>query len=266
MDAMSKRGLTWWNIMWLVLATAYFLIPLYGAAEFSLETGHGHYGFDAYQTILTDPQFKTSFIYSLKLAIATVILELALMVPTIYWVNLKLPRLRKVVEFIAILPIVVPPIALTVGILKLFQNVDFISSGPQILVLTYVILALPFTYRSLDAGFRAIDIKILTDAAQSLGAGGVVILWRVILPNLRQALFAASFLTLALVMGEYTVASLMQFTDTFAVYVFTTGNAQAQPAAALSIISLLLTWAAMLGILFLGRGPGRQQVNIGGTR
>jgi len=257
--------LTPWNIFWLLFAVVYFFLPLYGTAEFSLETGPGTYGFKHYLEILQDPAFKSDFILSLKLALATVAIGIVLMVPTVYWVNLRLPRLRRVIDFIAVLPFVVPPVALAVGILRLFHPWIWLISGPQILALAYVILALPFTYRSLDAGMRSIDLRTLTEAAQSVGAGWLRVLWSVILPNLRYAMLSAAFLTITLVMGEYTMASLMLF-NTFAVYVEYTGETKANAAAALAIISFALTWAAMLGILFLGRGVGRRQGQLTGTR
>lgn len=265
MVAVKKARLTPWNIFWLALAILYFFLPLYGTAEFSLETGAGKYGFTHYQEILQDPAFKTDFILSLKLALATVAIGIVLMVPTVYWVNLRLPRLRRVIDFIAVLPFVVPPVALAVGILRLFQSQIWLISGPQILALAYVILALPFTYRSLDAGMRSIDVHTLTEAAQSVGAGWLRTLWSVLLPNLRFAMLSAAFLTITLVMGEYTMASLMLF-NTFAVYVEYTGETKANAAAALAIISFALTWGAMLGILFLGRGVGRRQGPLTGTR
>lgn len=262
---MKSGRLTLWNVIWLILAVLYFFVPLYGSAEFSLEEGHGTYGFDAYKVILQDPQFTSSFLLSLQLAIFTVILSLLLLVPTVYWVNLRLPGVRRVMDFVAVLPLVVPPITLAVGVLRLFQPFLWLTSGPQILAVSYVLLALPFTYRSLDAGMRAIDLRTLNEAAQSLGANGALILLRIILPNLRFAILSAAFLTVTLVMGEYTMSSLMLF-NTFPVYIEYIGESKANPAAALAMISLALTWAAMLGILWLGRGSGRRTVNLGGTR
>src|ERR1700690_191949 len=100
-----KRGrFTLWDVIWLVLAAVYFLVPLFGTAEFSLETGPGKHGFDAYRTIFNDPLFSSSFIFSLQLAIATVLISMVLMVPTVYWVNLKLPRVRRVMDIVAVIP------------------------------------------------------------------------------------------------------------------------------------------------------------------
>jgi putative spermidine/putrescine transport system permease protein len=286
-----RRGphLSPWNLLWLVLAGLYFLVPLYGTAEFSLETTPGHHGFDAYQAVLEQSQFWSMFSLSLEIAIGTVVISLVLMLPTVYWVHLKLPRIRPVLDFIAVLPFVVPPVTLAVGILRLFGagsqqtsgignvvigqpsswllsgSVFDLPAGIQLLALAYVILALPFTYRSLEAGMRAIDLRTLTEAAQSLGAGWLRVLAWIILPNMRSAMLSAAFLTLTLVMGEYTMASLMLL-NTFPIYMFQIGNEQAYQAAALAMISLILTWVALLGVLVLGRTGKGREVQIGGAR
>jgi putative spermidine/putrescine transport system permease protein len=225
-------------------------VPLYSLVQFSLETGRHRYGFAWYTQIFGDPLFRSSFIFSLRLAVETVIISMVLMVPTVYWVHLRVPRLRPTMELISVLPFVVPPVALVVGLNGVFSVAPWLLGSSQILALVYVVLALPFSYRSLDAGMRAIDIKTLTEAAQSVGSPGWKTLLFVILPNLRSAMLGASFLTLAIVMGEYTISSLLLF-QTFAVYIFYIGNTAAQPAAALAIISLVLTWAAMIGLFLL---------------
>jgi putative spermidine/putrescine transport system permease protein len=265
MASMRLWRLSLWNIFWLLFAVLYFFVPLWGTVEFSLETGSGKYGFDAYRSVLQDPSLKDSFILSLKLLFATITLSTALMIPTVYWLNLKVRRLKPIIDFLALLPLVVPPIILAVGLLRVFNSFPWLISGPQILALAYVVLALPFTYRSLDAGMRAIDLHTLTEAAQSMGAGWATILLRVIVPNLRFAILSATFLTATLVLGEYSIASLMLF-NTFPVYMEYIGETQANPAAALAVISLGLTWLCILGIFFLGRGYSRRQPQIGGSR
>lgn len=276
---MRRGRLNPWDWFWLAMAALYFLLPLYGTAEFSLETGVGKYGFSFYTKTLQDPAFKDSFLLSLRLAVVTVIVSTILMVPTIFWINLRLPRLRPIIDFIAVLPFVVPPITLGVAILHLFsatynitsgplywlvaRPISWLNNGPQVLVSAYVILALPFTYRSLDAGIRGLDLRTLTEAAQSLGAGWIRILWRVLLPNIRYALLSSAFLTFALVIGEYTIANIFLFSNTFATYTYEKGQETAQQAAALAVISLVLVWGALLIILVLGRG---RQVQVAGAR
>jgi putative spermidine/putrescine transport system permease protein len=251
----KRRHMSFWTWFWLIMAALYFLVPLYSTLQFSLETSAHGYGFKWYGQIFADPLFRSSFLFSLRLAVETVIIGLVLMVPTVYWIHLKLPQLRPAMDIISILPFVVPPVALVVGLSGAFHAMPWLLSSSQILAFIYVILALPFTYRSLDAGMRAIDVKTLTEAAQSVGAPAWKTLLFVILPNIRTAMLGGAFLTLAIVMGEYTISSLLLF-QTFAVYIYYIGNTEAQPAAALAIISFGLTWGAMMGLFLLSRRRG----------
>jgi putative spermidine/putrescine transport system permease protein len=253
-------------VVWLLIGAAYFLIPLVATLLFSLkrnETGTcctlANYG-----EILHDPQFWKTIRISFVLALETIVIALLLLVPTVYWVNLKLPRLRPVIGFLALVPFVVPPIVLVVGLLDLYQGSPswFYAQPYGFLVAAYVILAFPYIYFSLDAGFRAIDVHTLTEASQSLGAGWPTTLLRVILPNIKTAAIAGALLTLAIVMGEYTIASLAAF-DTFPVYIQYVNQNKAYPAAAVTLLSFGITWAAMVALVVAGRGRG--QARIGGA-
>ena len=250
----------------LLLGAAYFVIPLIATVNFSLKGGTSGASLDAYRTIFRDPQFRETLWLSFRLALETIGISLVLMIPTVYWVNLKVPRARPLVELITVLPFVVPPVVLVVGLLNIYGSApQFFIATPQFLVAGYVVLSFPYVYRALDAGLGAIDIHTLTEAAQSLGASWRTTLLRVILPNIRAAALSGAFLTLAIVMGEFTIANLALF-NTFAVYINFIGLSTAYPAAALSIISFAITWVAMIGLLVVGRGVGGRQVQIGGTR
>jgi putative spermidine/putrescine transport system permease protein len=259
----GRRRLPFWSWFWLAAAALYFLVPLYATLEFSLQVD-GHYGVKWYSDTLGDAAFRDSLWLSLRLAIEAIVISLALMVPTVYIVHLRMPRLRPLVEFVSLLPLLIPPIALVVGVIDLFSDVPEIIASTQILAFLYVIQALPFTYRALDAGMRAVDIKTLTEAAESVGAPWWRTLLQVIVPNLRSAMLAAAFLTLATALGEYTIASLLLFNN-FGVYIQYIGTTQAYQAAALTIISFGFTWLAMLALLWVSRRFGnRQTIAVGG--
>ena len=133
-------------------------------------------------------------------------ITLALMLPTAVYVHLRLPGLRRLLEGITILPIVIPPIVLIVGLLQVAPG--FLKSTPYLLALAYVVLAMPFAYRSIDAGLRSFDLKRWSRRPTPSVRGWPSTLWRVVLPNLTTALLSATVLTVALVLGEYTMASL----------------------------------------------------------
>jgi putative spermidine/putrescine transport system permease protein len=258
--------------VWLGLVSLYFVIPLAATAAFSLEGEHGSYTISAYTQILSSSAFSSAFLLSLRLAIETIVLAVVLVVPTAYWVRLRLPKLRPVMEALSFGPFVVSPVVLAVGVENVFRKAPswFIGS-PNILVVLYVVLSFPFLYRALDAGLRAIDVHTLTEAARSLGAGWALTLWRVILPNLRTAIISGALLAFAIVMGEFTIASLLLF-NTFGVYIETVGMTAATGAAALALISFALTWLAMGGLVLVlgkaggGKGSVARQVQIGVTR
>ena len=128
-----------------------------------------------------------------------------------------------------------------------------------------MILAFPYMFFSLDAGFRSIDVHTLTEASQSLGASWTTTLFKVILPNIRAAALAASFLTLAIVMGEFTIANLAAF-HTFPIFIQYVNESQGFPAGALTLLSFGITWAAMLSLLLVGRKRGARGAVIAGAR
>jgi putative spermidine/putrescine transport system permease protein len=243
-----------WHVLWLVLAAIFFLAPVYSVVQFSLEgTLPGQGIFHWYQTVFDDPAFRSSFWLSVQIALETVAASLVLMVPTVFWIHLRLPRLRPVMDLISILPFVIPPIVLIVGLAPFLRQFSWLIVRPEVLALVYVVFALPFLYRALDAGLRAIDLRTLVEAAESLGASIPRTLLRVILPNLRAAIIGGSLLTVAISMGEFTVASLLGFV-TFPIYTYEIATSTAYEGVALSFISFVLVWGAMLALYLLGRG------------
>jgi putative spermidine/putrescine transport system permease protein len=260
-----KRRINFWAWFWIVLGALYFFVPLYGALDFSLREKRGVLSFLAYQNVLNDPRFRSSFTYSTLMALATIVVGLLLIVATAYWVHLRLPQARPIMEFITLLPFVVPAIVLVFGFIRIYSGPPFtLTNSPAgtnaLLMFGYIIIAMPYMYRSVDAGLRAIDVRTLSEAAQSLGAGWFSILFRIILPNIRVALLSGAFLTFAIVVGEFTFASLLA-RPAFGPYMVLLGQDRAYEPAALSIMSFALTWIAIMLIQLFGRGaPGQGQV------
>ncbi len=264
-----KRN-TFWSWLIIILGIIYFFFPLIATLEFSLRIQRDAYTFGAYQIVLSDPNFRNTFTYSLILALATIVFGVLLLVPTAYWIQLKLPGIRPLVEFITLLPLVIPAIVLVYGLIRTYSSSSFLPmTGNEratdlLLMFGYAVLSMPYMYRAVDTGLRSIDVRALTEAAQSLGAGWFTILFRVILPNLRVAILSGAFLTLAIVIGEFTLASLLN-RPAFGPYMQLLGANRAYEPAALAIISFALTWGAMGVLQFVVRGPSAQ-AQITGAR
>jgi putative spermidine/putrescine transport system permease protein len=253
---------TLWAWFWILLGVIYLFTPLLGTFEWSLHAILNQYSFEAYGLVLTTPRFASSFTYSLTMAIWTIIVGIVLVVPTTYWVHLRVPSARPIIEFIALLPFVVPAIVLVFSLIRIYSRPPFSLmenelSTDALLVGGYVTIALPYMYRAVDTGLRAMDVRTLTEAAQSLGAGWPTILLRVILPNLRVAILSGAFLTFTTVMGEFTLANFLA-RPAFGVFMVLLQQTRVYEPAAAAIMSLALTWASVGLIQIIGRGAPRQ--------
>ena len=239
----------------LILVGAFFIVPIASSARFSLEGNHGAYTISAYTQLFHTSDFWSSLLLSLKVGVGTVFLTMALIIPTVIWVHVKQPRLKRVFESVSLLPLVIPSVVVTLGVITSFHNLPNIIYGtPVILALEYVVLALPYSYRTFDSAVQSIDIKTLVDAGQSLGASWMKLLFWALAPNLRAGILGASILTFAFSVGEFAVASLMSF-NTFPVFLVLVGRTAASQAVALSLIALVFTWIplAVVMIAFSGR-------------
>ena len=119
-----------------------------------------------------------------------------------------------------------------------------LGSSALWLGLAYVVLVLPYAYRSIDAGLRAIDVRTLAEAARSLGASWFTVLRRIVLPNLRTAVLSASFLSVALVLGEFTIAYLFSKKN-LQVAMFELGKSDAKISVAVGPVALAFGFAVL---------------------
>jgi len=270
----GRRRAGAWRFAVLVVLGLYFLIPIGASVLFTVrDRRRGGVTLEHYAAIPGAEGFADAFTRSLILAGLTVVLALALMVPTVLLVELRLRRLRTAVELLTLMPLVLPPIALVVGVRSVlawapdyFLNTPLAEAFfalqepalPWILVFVYVILALPFVYRALDAGVRGADLSTLTEAARNLGASWPRVLFSVVLPVLRTSVLNASFITIALVLGEFTVAAILGF-ETFPTWIVRISGSLPQLSVAVSVLSLLVTWVLLLLISALDRRRGTKE-------
>jgi putative spermidine/putrescine transport system permease protein len=268
------RKLSAWSWIWYILGASYFILPLYATLDFSLRMQRGKISLLAYEKAFADPQFLRTFIYSNVLAVITIFVSVVVIVPAAYWIRLRLPEARRIVEYITILSIVIPAIVLGFGLVTVygapikipFTDIALTDSllntrlGTNfIVIMGYTVLALPLMYRSIDTGMRTVDVVVLTEAAQSLGANWFAIVTKVIIPNLRGYLLSGSLLTFAIVVGEVTISTVLNV-PAFSPYLWLLGQHRAYEPAALSFASFLMIWASMGIVQLITGGQGQATV------
>ena len=239
----------------------FFALPLVGMVEFTTRAPGGGRTLHTWATLFDVgavdadyPELKTGLLASAGLAVLTVAIMLVMLVPTMTWVRLRLPGMRRLVEFICLLPLTIPAIVLVVGLAPVYAWVSyFLGESSLWLSFAYVVLVLPFAYRALDAGLSSIDVKTLAEAARSLGAGWPTVMWRIILPNVRTAVLSAAFLSVALVLGEFTIASLFS-RDNLQVAINLLGKRDSSLAIAAALASLIFAFIVLFAMSFVGSG------------
>lgn len=247
-----------------LLAASFFIVPLIATFYFSLKMVRGELGFAAYASVFNSAEFLNTIVYSTFASLAAIALGALIIVPTAYWVRLKVPKLRPVVEFISLLPLVVPPVVIVFGYIRLFGSDSWLplttttAGTDMLLIFGYVILSMPYMFRAVDNGMAAIDIATLTEAAESLGASRLRTVALVIFPNVRAAIISGAFLTFSISLGEFVLASLLN-RPAFGPYLVQLGQDRAYEPAALAIMSFGFTWGCMaLMQLFATLKPGQR--------
>lgn len=247
-------------VRWLILFAfaIYFFGPLLSMLDFSTRYPSGR-SFEAWKALVTNDQVLSAIGQSLLLCVTTVALMLVLLLPTMIWVRLRLPTLNRAIEFLCLLPLTIPALVIVVGINGVYAWVNyFFGYSPVVLTFAYVVLVLPYAYRSLDSALGALDVTTLAEAARSLGAGWFTVIVRVIVPNLGAGILSAAFISVALVLGEFTFASLLNY-QTLPVVIALFGKSDSHISVAASLGTIIFASALLLLLSFAGqRSRGRK--------
>jgi putative spermidine/putrescine transport system permease protein len=233
----------------LLVVLAFLLLPLLAMLLFTVRQPlSGQWGIGAWKAIFSgngdDLGTDMSILWqglgmSLALCVITVVLVLLLLVPVMVITYLRSPALARAVEWVSTLPVTIPAIVLVVGLGPIYRwlSADVLSTDPIWLCFAYTILVMPFSYRALAVGMRSIDMRTLTEASRSLGASWPVLFFRILLPNLWQSILSAGFIGIAVVMGEYTVASLLGRVN-LQVALYQLGQSNSQISTAMALLAL----------------------------
>ena len=255
MQRSRRRRLNAFRYVVFTLFGLFIVLPLLALARFSLEGSKlGTWSVAAWKQIGSYPGLAGAVGLTLELAVITSVVMLVLLLPTMIWIKLRVQWISRIFEFLCLLPLTIPAIALVVGLGPVYNRIQHYSLSALQLFWVYVILALPYAYRALASGLDALDAVTLAEAARSLGASWFTVMFRVIAPNMRQAILNSILLTGALVLGEFTIAYLLLFnTLQPTLYSISRNTPNAGVIFSTSLASLLFAFALLIIVSYAGR-------------
>jgi putative spermidine/putrescine transport system permease protein len=255
MQRSRRRRLNAFRYVVFTLFGLFIVLPLLALARFSLEGSKlGTWSVSAWKQIVSYPGLASAVELTLELAVITSVVMLLLLLPTMIWIKLRVQWISRTFEFLCLLPLTIPAIALVVGLAPVYNRIQHYSLSALQLFWVYVILALPYAYRALSSGLDALDAVTLAEAARSLGASWFTVMFRVIAPNMRQAILNSVLLTGALVLGEFTIAYLLLFnTLQPSLYSISRNTPNAGVIFSTSLASLLFAFALLIIVSYAGR-------------
>ncbi|WP_315385456.1 molybdate ABC transporter permease subunit [Microvirgula aerodenitrificans] len=155
-----------------------------------------------------------------ELAAVTTAILLVIGVPLALWLAGSRARWKPVAEALVSMPLVLPPSVLGFYLLLAFSPQSWLGHWLSAtfdlrlvftfegLVLGSVLFSMPFMVHPLQSGFQSLPVS-LTEAARTLGASRLKILFSVLLPNLKPSLLSGIVLAFAHTVGEFGVVLMI---------------------------------------------------------
>ena len=191
-------------------------VPVAGTMLYSISSSWGATilpdGFTGkwFAALVTDSRFIASLERSLAIGVISLILSMVIVIPSIIIAAYYFPKILKVIEFLSLIPFMVPAVVLAVGLLKVYSGLNFNIFGvPVIIIGAYFSVAFPFLYRGIKNSLDALHLKSLVETVNILGGTNFQAFRYVILPNLKKGIMSSGILSLAILLGEFMYANLL---------------------------------------------------------
>ena len=258
-ESRKKARAAGWQTALIGLFLFYMLIPIISTYVFSVATRWDRtilpegYTLEFYVKAAQSSYFNITLRNSLILSLATVLVSLFIIVPTVYWVHTRLPHAKPLLDILMILPFGIPTVVLALALIQIY-NFAPLARSPYLLIGAVVVYSMPFMYRPVSNALQAIDSHTLTEAGQSLGANVMEILAEVVIPNILPGILSGSLLVFATVFAEFTLTSLIVGAKfkTFPLLLVEYTRINGNVAAAFSVISFTIAWLVSMLILWVG--------------
>ncbi len=251
----SEKG----PVIVLVLILIYLLIPLVVSiiySMFSNWTGIVPKGFTlkTYENLFKDKEFLASLGRTIVIAIIPIILTIVLVLLALFAATIYFPRLEKYVQIICMIPYTIQGVILSVSILSLYVgNPTFLSNRIVMLIGAYCIIILPYIYQGIRNGMRAVNMPVLLEAAEMLGASRIYAFFRVIVPNILSAIVVSSLLAVGIIFGDYVLVRNLASSawPNVQIYLYQSMKSDSMKSSAVFVVIMAVTFAISAVVLYL---------------
>lgn len=211
-----------------------------------------------YERAFTYEDFQESFYSGLIVTLAASTIASVVGIAAAYVIHRYVFFGRKILEFILSSPLIIPRFTTGFGFLLVGSALG-LSNGYAIVILTHIVLVLPFVTRSVYVSLSNIDPSLERSAA-NLGASPIKVLMRITLPLLMPG-----------IVGGWIVAAILSFTE-FTASLYVTSNAtQTLPVAmytyvreytdpTIAAISSILIISTTLGMFLVDKFLGLKRI------
>jgi putative spermidine/putrescine transport system permease protein len=255
-----------WRSVVIAIFLAFMIIPVIATLAFSVSIRWDRsilpegLTLQWWQTVTERNAFRLTLQNSFVVSLVTALCLGILVTPSAYLAHFRLPKSKMLFEVISAFSFGVPGVVLALSLVRFYSNIPIpLVNTPNILVAACMVLCFPFMYRPVANALDSIDVRVLTEAAQSLGAGWWTTLSRVILPNIMPGVLGGCLLVFSTVFSEFTLTNLLVGSrfKTFPLYLVEFTRFDGRQASSLAVISFVVAWIASILIIWIAGRSGK---------
>jgi putative spermidine/putrescine transport system permease protein len=243
----------------IVIILIYLLIPLVVSIVYSMFsnwTGIVPKGFTlkTYADLFQDPTFLASLGRTIVIAIIPIVITILLVLLALFVTVVYFPKLEKYVQIICMIPYTIQGVILSVSILALYvSNPTFLSNRIIMLIGAYCIIILPYIYQGIRNGMRAVNMPVLLEAAEMLGASRIYAFFRVIVPNIISAIVVSSLLAVGIIFGDYVLVRNLASSawPNVQIYLYQAMKSDSMKSSAVFVVIMAVTFLIAAIVLYL---------------
>lgn len=252
----------------LVLLLFYLLLPLAVSVIYSMfdkwtKIIPEHFNISYYVEIFKDSEFISALGRTLLMCIVPILITIFVVLLALFVTKVYFPKLEKYIQVICMIPYTIQGVILSVSILSMYVGSDtFLSNRLVMLSGAYCIIILPYIYQGIVNGMNAINMPMLLEAAQMLGASKLYAFFKVVVPNIISAVVVSSLLAVGVIFGDYVLVRNLTGTSfqNLQIYLYQAMKIDSRKSSTVFVLIMVVTFIISAVVLYLqNRGTRKEK-------